>query len=558
MALGKNVFTMNRSADYISNKKKISIIKIIKAVIILALYLPIAACSGKRTADFSLAITQIDRMLEAGSIQQASEEINLLWKISRSRNEWTKSLKRAYTVSRASGDYELLREGAQRAHKSIPGVEDFSALLVYGLLRTGRYEQALQVSGETLKKQKWFTLIDEAYFWGGQMDNPDVDTGGLLLALLESDDPLAFARAAQIFEDDRLSLDAALLSMYHGKVDDAYNFIFPVRDAFAEPFMFIAYDSGKYKEALEAFDQLRKSGRRGDAELLLFGTDLFYLANDLPSAYEFGFHLIKTDPMYSWIPFINVSSLLLKIDDLETAMRLIETGSGLYPKNRDLELARIKTTIAIGNIESAQEMVGNFRKNFGDDVNVVLLAYELSQGRESIQRFESLLWELYLKEPGNYKNARYLASFLLSIRDMKGLDYLIDVFVEHNGNMEWTFFCKGITASVLADDTAGLSNFNSALALKKRWETLYNIAVLEINRREYEQALDNLRKAEIMLDWTEDSALNRAVIRIRIASTLYKMGDLEAAVRETRYALDLDPGLPEGRLLLKILEASFQ
>jgi tetratricopeptide (TPR) repeat protein len=531
-----------------------------KASIVFALFLSIAACSGKRTADFSLAINQIDRLLEAGSIQQASGEINLLWKVSRSRDEWTKALKRAYAVGRASGDYELLRDGAQRAHKSIPGVEDFSALLVYGLLRTGRYEQAIEVSRETLKNEKWFSLINEAYFWEGQIENREANAGrgGLLLALLESDDPLAFARAAQIFDDDRLSLDAALLSMYHGKVDDAYNFIFPIHDNFEEPFMFIAYDSGKYEEALAALDLLRKSGQSGNSELLLFGTDLFYLANDLSSAYEFGFHLIKTDPMYSWIPFINVSSLLLKTNDFETATRLIETGSDLYPMNRNLELARIKTAIATGKIESAEEMIEIFRRDFGDDVNVVLLAYQLSRGRESIQRFESRLWELYLKEPDNYKNARYLASFLLSIRDMKGLDYLIDVFVEHNGNMEWTFFCKGITASVLSDNMAGLSNFNSALDLKQRWETLYNIAVLQIDRRDYDQALDNLRKAEFMLDWSEASGSNRAVIRIRIAGTLYKMGDLEAAVREARYALDLDPGLPEGRLLLKMLEESFQ
>lgn len=520
----------------------------------------IMSCTGKRTADYNAVLATTDEMVRSGALQVAAEEVEKLFRLARGRHEWTRSLKRAHTVSRASDDYGTLLEGARSAHEALPGVEDFSALYVYALLRTGRYDQALRVSREYLKSEKWAGLVDESYFWNLSADDALLDPGegGMLRNLIDSEDPSDYMKAADFFEDERLILDAALLSMYHGRIDAAYTFLRPLRNSYIEPFMYVAYDTGALEEATDAYVTVLNNSPDNKSELLLFGEDLFYAAGDYPYAYELGFHLVKTDPEYSWIPFVNVSVLLRMSDDIETALRLIETGKGLFPDNRHLSLAHIRATLESGEEDSARNMVEEYRAQFGDDVASLFLAYQLSKGRRSIQRYESLLWEAYLKKPENVQNGQYLAAFLLGIRDLKGLDYLIDVFVRHNGEMEWTHFYNGVLRSVSAEEAEGIAGFKAALNLNQRWETLYNLAVLQIQTRQYGEALENLRKAELMFDWNEDSAPDRALIRLRIAAALHKTGDIDGAIREARYSLDLEPASAEARLLLKTLESSIE
>ena len=127
--------------------------------------------------------------------------------------------------------------------------------------------------------------------------------------------------------------------------------------------------------------------------------------------------------------------------------------------------------------------------------------------------------------------------------------------------MEWTYFYRGILAALEGNLEGARENLSAAFELRRRWETQYNLALIAMKRGNVTDALERFRSADTLLTGSPEAAVRTgelSEIRVKIAWILFLDGEYEAAARELRYALEMDPENLEGQLLSKQLEAELE
>jgi tetratricopeptide (TPR) repeat protein len=240
--------------------------------------------------------------------------------------------------------------------------------------------------------------------------------------------------------------------------------------------------------------------------------------------------------------------------DLDGAVALIEAGKKLFPNVRQLMLSEI--LVNAGENESrASELLVEYSGTFPDDPEIAVIAAGTFPSDANRLRLESVLWNSFLENPEDSRTASYLAAGLMASSDEDGLARLLDVWERENGDTAWSFFMRGYQALLNNQSSVARESFEASYARSKRWETAFNLGVIAQRAGEISPALEHFREAESSIDLNSPNAADtKAFIRAATSRALYERGDYDGALREAKYALDLDPGSNEASLIVDLLE----
>jgi hypothetical protein len=257
------------------------------ALLLVAAFCLSYSC-GKEDIGFEELLTLIDGELHIGALIQA--ESNILKSISTAtgRSEWLALTKRAYMLGAAMESFETLFRVSKAALAKISGAEEIAAVHVYAALRTGRYELAFQSAEEYLESSQWDAIRNEARLRRYAMETGAPTTGdeeNPLLRAVFSKDPVALARAADLFDESRLALAAALRFAAEGDVETAADTLAPHALEYAKTALLLFYDARRVDEAARILEETPEAAAdliAGDIYLKLKQTDrAFDFYNDL-------------------------------------------------------------------------------------------------------------------------------------------------------------------------------------------------------------------------------------------------------------------------------------
>ncbi len=512
---------------------------------------------GREKVDFKELIAAIDGELTLGAVKQADEIIIKAASIAVGRSEWLSLLKRAYTLGSAAGSYETLFATSKAALSKISGAEEIAALCVFSGLRTGRYEIAFQYAGEYLSSDKWASIRDEAVLRrhaiaGGVLPSSSEDSP--LLNAVFSQDPVALARAAGLFNESRFALAAALRFAAEGEIDTAADTLMPYGLEYPEAALLLFYDAGRYSEAaaIAASAEPPEILRTGEFDLIR--GDIFLRLKDPGSALELYQELMDEAPDVSWIPYANASLILSEQGHYDEAMEMIAAGKDAFPDERQLLLFEI-LVYSTRDKTTAVNLIYKYRELYPADPEIAVIAAAVLPSEANKIRLENVMWNAFFQNPANYRVSGDLAASLLASNDGEGLSKLLDIWERENGDTAWSVFLRGYLALMNRSVENAVEAFEKSNRISPRWEIAYNLSVIARRTGEYDQAIGHLRDAENMLPekWPLITP-TRGLIRAAVARVLYERGDFESALREARYAIDLDPGSNEASLIIALLE----
>jgi len=508
------------------------------------------SCAREKVA-FEDLITTIDSELTLGALKQAEGNIREAASFASGRSEWLTLLKRAYTLGTASNTYETLYIISKKGLSELTGAEEIAALFVFSCLRTGRYEIAYQHAEEYLPSEKWSSIRNEAVLrrnalTGGVLTPPE--EGSPLLDAVFTEDPIALARAADLFDDSRFALTAALRFAAEGEIENAAETIAPYSSEYAEPALRMLYDAEKYGDA-DAIGDIP-----GSLELDLIRGDIYLRLKDTASAQRVYEEMIESSPEFSWIPYANSSLIFAGQGEIEKAEERIKAGKDLFPGERGLLLCEI-SVYSETREEKAIRLIEIYKELYPDDPEIAVITAGVIPSDQNRIRLESALWNTFLENPEHSRAVRYLTASLLASGDRDGLSRVLDIWERENGTTAWSFFMRGYQALMDHAGAEAIEAFESSHKISPRWETAFNLGVISQRLGEYDKAIDYFRDAEntIPEKWSGITS-TRAMIRAAISRVLYERGDFTGAMREAKYAFDLDPGSNEAALLIDLLE----
>jgi tetratricopeptide (TPR) repeat protein len=528
-----------------------------RAAAALILCIGVIVSCGREKVGFEELISRIDGELTLGALEQAAANIQQAIRVAAGRSEWFSLLKRAYILGSAAGTFDTLYTTSKAALSDISGAEEFAAICVFSCLRTGKYEMAFQLAEEYLSSDKWSPILNEAILRRHALDKGILSSSNdenLLLDAVFSENPAALARAADLFDESRFALAAALKFAADGEINTAADTLIPYADEHAEPALLLLYDAERYVKAAEVVFSAARGGALQVVKDELIKGDIFLRLKDTSAALALYKELIEKKPDISWIPYVNASLILSAQGDFQEAVTLINKGKETFPGVSQLLLSEI--LIYSGeNEETAVTLIDEYRDAYPADLEISAIAATVLPSDANRIRLESAMWNIFLENPGYARYARYLAASLLSSGDDEGISMLLDVWERENGDTSWSLFLRGYQALINRAADAAAEAFGDSYLLSPRWETAFNLGVIARRTGDYELAIDYYRDAESLLPekWHMITP-TKAYIRAAIARTLYERGDFESALREARYGMDLDPGSNEAALLIDLLE----
>jgi tetratricopeptide (TPR) repeat protein len=534
----------------------------------VAAYLFIPGLRGTPTQnEINAILTETDRYLGEGSYRNAEDSLMRVRGEGFSSSTWMSLLDRGVRVSEGLGDYTLLLDLSERAVEDLPGNEELWAVHIYALIRRGYYEKGFSSASEHLESEEYRTLLYEAAL----NMNPDrVDPGvfeGSPLAPLaedaESIDPEPFETLAESLDDPRLYAASAVLWMMSGRSDRAMETAERLERYREYDLLrlYIAFDGGDFETALELLTRLNETGRIQAYEAIMLEADILMNLGHSDRAAAAYRNLIETQPEASWIPYLNLSWLAEVRGNEEEALSHLFDAYEHFPGKKQVILPYALFLLQQERTDEAADQLEGLLERNPEDEELTLLVHYIRSADTNPQQFRSVLWELYNANSGNEKIAQFFAWYLLGFNALGDARLVLDRFEAKYGAVEWTYFYRGIISSLKGDLENAREELETAFELRRRWETQYNLALVAMKRGNIGDALERFRSADTLLAGSPEAENRKeelAEIRVKISWILYLDGEYEAAARELRYALDLDPRNLEGQLLSKQLEAELE
>jgi tetratricopeptide (TPR) repeat protein len=514
------------------------------------------------SAELPVVLRSVDRYVADGYLSRAQEELTDASRRARGVAGWLMVLKRAFAISRALGDYQLLYRLARDAVAAVPRNDELRAVAGYAALRTDRLDTAGGFF-EGLPADRFAGLLAEHAArdggTGAQAGLP-ADTQ-LLLTLHRQADPEEFIRVAEETGDRRFALDAALRLAGNGRVERAYR----VAAERLEPdesrmlLLWLAYDAGDHEAArAHAEAVLQVQGDRAD--IMLVYADVLRELGEASAAAQVWEQAVRAFPRYSWKPYSGLAALEAREGRRDAALSWINAARGYFPEVEELVVDHAWLLYAADRREEARALLEAYATNHGDAQLAQATLLELFPSHPTPERYRSALWQAFNRYPGNQCIAAALIWYLYGYSDAQGIRTVIDRHAAHGAQTGRLEFQRGALAVLTGKLEEAQSHFQRATESRPQWESQYNLSVVLMMRRQFHGAMEHLREADAMLRGENPSvaAPRRSIVRLQLARCLAAMGNLEAALREVRYALDLDSRNHEARLVAADLQSSLE
>ncbi len=520
-------------------------------------------------ASVSELVRKADNEISGGFYSAALPYLERAMKSANTRDSWLSIAKRAYAIGKATKDYRFLLQVATRGTNSLPGSQELWALRVLSQARGGEPVEAQATARSHLTGARYQSFATEAILRA----HPNLHISGQsvskedqrIIDTLTSRDPALFENLAKEINSSDLLFDAVLLYAWKGQMKDAYTLLLSLGAAAnPEAGMLISYDAGQYDSVQSYYEGVPEADRSPSFQLLADDVLVENKEYDKAAiAYE---QMIQAHPDASWMPYADLAWLAAAGKSARVsvahALKLLREGQKRFPDQREVVLSLASLEQSTGNLQSAGSLLTEYLKSHPWDLDANLLSMRITGASENPERLRSRLWELFYRASGSDRDriARFLGWYLLGINDYEGLR-LIFAQMKTRTDAEWLPLYHGIYDALLGDYASSMEQLNMAYSITPRWQTLYDMGVVELKQGDPKSASDNLQKADSMLTGDGETRMKspqRAVIHVALAEALEKMGNTEAAKREVLYALDMDPSNLSAALLRKKLDSTLQ
>lgn len=370
-------------------------LRITAILLILTALALILALLLTRAADGSVldeALLSARFAVEKGDFSPARRELLRASRHALSSAHWREILRLAAALippEAEPSDYRLFAVLAGRAAAALPGNEDLTAYMVWGVLRTGRTSRAIGYA-EALRSPRWSSLRAEVRLAAlSEEDSQRLRSlsGGNILAM----DGEYLEYAASLTESAELSVNAALLYMLRGESGRAsalaeevmagnrrwYDPETPVRRGIPGALGRIAYDAGDFRTAASwiqsAVDDARRRRGVNWRNLQLLGdiywemytlqgrsahreaaSDAWYGAKSIALPSEVN----PSPPEDSWKILINLASAEAASNSTRRADELLTEALTRFPERSEVKAAWARANMH-RNPAMARRMVVN-------------------------------------------------------------------------------------------------------------------------------------------------------------------------------------------------------
>lgn len=548
---------------------RIALAAAVMAVLVAAALLVLhVRASQARASSIQSLLLHADREIGQGFYRIAAQDVRDAASLAQTRSAWLAVSKRALEIGRDSKSYGLLAEVGRKAVANLPGSEDLWAIRVYAEIQRGNYGEAYRMAQGKLDSSRYGSLKAEALLRAYPDLNPNQPPSGSDRTLIEtilSRDPALFETLGRELKNEDLMFDAVLLLAWRGEMDQAYSLLVSLQsEKHLAAGMLLSYDDNHLDAALNYYSSLSDSAR--SPELSLLADDILVKQGEYDKAASGYETLIQSDPGAAWTPYVDLAWLATsgksKLVTPGVALGLLRTAQGYFPKEPAVVLAYARLADSLGETKAATEALSRFLSSSPGNLDASLLRTELGGTGENPAYQESVLWALFYEASGaeRARIARYLGWYLLGLHDFGGLEQIFAQYRQAQGD-EWIPFYRGIEEGMNGNFAAGIKEFERAFAITPRWQTLYNMGVLELKAGDARLAEQDFQKADSsFLAANESNTLSpqRAAILAGVAEALLADGNVAGARRELNYALDVDPASLRVSLLLQKLDSTPQ
>jgi tetratricopeptide (TPR) repeat protein len=565
-------------------------------------------------------LSEADEAVALGYLDRAADSIRLAAGAARGEYEHLRVLKRASRLARRTGSFGELAALAEKALAGSPGSARLRVLAAYGLLRSEHPQRAAALwagrwKQSALKENPGAgTLLAEIALKSdasAQMEEGILPEGVLpvemdrLLRPQTAEQPETLAVLGRHFQDERLSLDAALLAMRQGERDLAAEIARAQLPPASEPAFLIAYDSGENEEALRRLEAVLDGEPPRPDQAAMMG-DLMAWTGDTGAARQVYLRLIRESPSFSWKPYLNLAWISLRGRDEDAARYYRQQAVERFPEERRIHWAMIEDLRHSADTgreaeEEYRRQIKAYLARFPDDLQGNLMALELQGERISSAVYQARLWRLFNRHPADERLCRRIVLHLLAGGDTEGAAAALKQHEQASGESGtlWQHQLRGMVAALQGRLAEAREEFTRYLSRREDWWMYYNRGLVVASDipvfgdtstsvspvasdipvfgdtstsplagtfgvSPVASALEDLRKAEAMLQSgmrqevrpveEPDALAARSKIRTRLAQLLLARGEVDSAIRELRYARELDPDNLKPVLLLKKLE----
>jgi tetratricopeptide (TPR) repeat protein len=473
-----------------------------------------------------------------------------------SAEDMLRVLKRHSYLARAEGDYRAFKEYAVTAFSRHPLKPELCRIAIWACLRDGDPAAASALPRTFSSIPEVQALEAELLFADRSKQNstPSADHSKTYLSPEDERNPARFVTAGRELGDDRFFLDAALLQMARGKIDEARRIAdtLLLRAAYDEPSGLIAYEAGDWTVAANRLAQAAERERRPD--LFIIAADARLMAADASGAAQLYERSLRLDPAFSAVPYTGLAWLLEQGLSADRTRNLRERAAALFPNDRTATAEYAKLLFRNGEREESRRIMDEWLKNNPDDFALRLLKLRLESDSLSADRYLIRLREVYFADPQNERAAAALVAELLDNRDAPGALAIITHFREASGpaSRAWASAAAGIAEAALGNDGQATALLGEAIRLEDRWEYRYNRSVVLMAVDQLPEAKTDLERALELLGSWPDARAARAATHARLAGLYRRADNRGRALAEAQKALALDARNAEAQRILNI------
>ena len=528
-----------------------------------ALFFLLRPSRGK-SADIEASLETIDSAIAGGYLGTARAALEGMRALPSDEGDLLRVLKRAFEVSRATGDYRLMSAIGEKATAAGGSSPHVRALAAYAFLRADRRALAEKTlaRGGLPHEIEGFLAGEQILRRGGAWAGANALTRDLL-SLERNTDPGAYTSAALRIGDARLSLDAALLHIQAGNPGKAQTIAQEdLRDAaFDEPAAAIAWDAGDFPTAIERLSRLAAARpERAEAALLL--ADVSQALGRTAAAEKALARVLPLAPQLSWTPYANLAFFAGLRGEWGLALRRLEDGRAFFPQSRELRLAQAQAARRSGDMASAMKILSGLVADRPDDGEAALSQLEILAPGMSPEQYRARLWKLFNLIPADAATFTALSALLVGGHDWEGAAAALTQHEAAGGIADdGVFLIRGIIAAMRGDDAAAEEAFRRADAIARDGTARYNLALVLLRRGNARAAIAEVRRA-----MDEFELRGRGGERARVLSLMEMLtgsarlleGDETGARAAFGRSLALDARNLRAGLLLRKLEAGEQ
>ncbi len=489
------------------NKKKyksiIVLLSVLNIIVIMIISFLLYTNTVKKK-EFNITLNKIDLSISRNAFDSAESAIKKLLSFAVKQADYMRILKRAYIISEKTGNIDLLISVSEKAFTRFSKDQDIFTVYIYSLVQNKKYDKAATLLERNRKitiPGSLFSVILSAIYKNTGNDEillkiRDNDLTALLHNIKKPD---LYEKLYRI-SDNPLVLNNYVLSLlYEGEFDRAENILRNSKSIDSinrELTGLVFYDNRHYNDAAEEFIKIYDNGKgeiQDNGILLLLADALMYQdkINQAETIYEI---VLDSDKTFSWIPYINIDwiNIAQKKESYRTEDAVI-----LFPEDRELLfMSLLKSNVGDNDLteDDYKSLVvldsPHTLKNMEEPVYSGKKDKPSGNfSRSNQDRYINEFWSYFNDDRMSRKFKLYFAKELYRLKRFD--DLFVFIAKEKNKEEDWTIFYGAALAFSKRNYNDSLNLFKKYYELKKNWESLYNIGLVNLCINQFDAAVDS-------------------------------------------------------------------